>query len=70
MGSYLEDDVGITVSFKDRRKYSIFYANENDLEGGNIDEASDKELLEPLRMISSGQAERMTRTRILKIPPQ
>lgn len=35
-GGILEDDMGITVSFKDWRKYSIFYANENDLEEGKL----------------------------------
>lgn len=59
MGNYLEDDVGIRISFKDRGNHSISYGNKNDLEGekGN---ASDKELLEPVRMVSSEQVERMT----------
>lgn len=30
------DDVGIRVSFKGKRNYSILYANENDLEGGKL----------------------------------
>lgn len=60
-GGILKEMQWVWVLFKDRGNYSILYANKNDLEGGEIDEASVKgEWLEPVRMVSSGQVERVT----------